>query len=257
MSDTKQVAETVSGGSQTLARGLRIVGFLVSESEPQRPAQIARSLGIERSAVYRLLRELESSAYVTREPDSGRYTIGSGLVALSARVMRRVDLRRSARPLMEQISRATSETITLHVRHGRNRICVEVLPGRHTVSRVVEIGQTLPLHAGPSGKAILAFIEPAEMASIVEEACPDPAGQVTLFETLEGIRQRGYIASVGDRSPGVGGLSAPLFNAEGIVGALTISGPASRWNEAAMESAVPLLTQVSAELSAALGHRVD
>jgi DNA-binding IclR family transcriptional regulator len=257
MSDSKQMTETVSVGAQTLARGLRIVSFLVSESEPQRPAQIARSLDLERSAVYRLLRELESSAFVTREPDSGRYTIGSGLVALSARVMRRVDLRRSARPLMEQIGQSTSETVTLHVRHGRNRICVEVVPGRHTVSRVVEIGQNLPIHAGPSGKAMLAFVEPAEMASIVEEACPEPAGQAALFATLEEIRQRGYIASVGDRSPGVGGLSVPLFNADGIVGSLTISGPSGRWNEGAMEAAAPMLTQVSAELSAALGHRAD
>jgi DNA-binding IclR family transcriptional regulator len=256
MSDSKHVTETVSG-AQTLARGLRIVSFLVSESEPQRPAQIARSLELERSAVYRLLRELESGAFVTREAESGRYTIGSGLVALSARVMRRVDLRRAARPLMEQLSRATSETISLHVRHGRNRICVEVVPGRHTVSRVVEIGQTVPIHAGPSGKAILAFLEPAELASVMEEACPDHAGQVALFTTLEGIRQRGYVASVGDRSPGVGGLSAPLFNADGIVGSLTISGPSSRWNQGVMESAVPVLTQVSAELCAALGHRAD
>jgi DNA-binding IclR family transcriptional regulator len=257
MTDSKQLAETVSSGAQTLARGLRIVSFLVSQTEPQRPAQIARSLELERSAVYRLLRELESSGFVTREPDSGRYTIGSGLVALSARVMRRVDLRRSARPLMEQISQATSETITLHVRHGRNRICVEVVPGRHTVSRVIEIGQTLPIHAGPSGKAILAFVEPAEMASIVEEACSSAADQAALFATLESIRQRGYIASVGDRSPGVGGLSAPLFNADGIVGSLTISGPSSRWNADAMESAAPLLTRVSSELSASLGHRAD
>jgi IclR family acetate operon transcriptional repressor len=158
---------------------------------------------------------------------------------------------------MEQIGQSTSETVTLHVRHGRNRICVEVVPGRHTVSRVVEIGQNLPIHAGPSGKAMLAFVEPAEMASIVEEACPEPAGQTALFATLEEIRQRGYIASVGDRSPGVGGLSVPLFNADGIVGSLTISGPSGRWNEGAMEAAAPMLTQVSAELSAALGHRAD
>src|SRR6201996_695429 len=257
MTDSKQTTETVGSGAQTLARGLRIVSFLVSQAEPQRPAQIARSLDLERSAMYRLLREWESNSFVIREPDSGRYTIGSGLVALSARVMRRVDLRRAARPLMEQLSQATGETITLHVRHGRNRICVEVVPGGHTVSRVVEIGQTLPIHAGPSGKAILAFIEPAEMASIVEEACSFPTDQAALFATLEDIRQLGYIASVGDRSPGVGGLSAPLFNADGIVGSLTISGPSSRWNMDAMGTVAPLLTRVSSELSAALGHTAD
>jgi DNA-binding IclR family transcriptional regulator len=65
------------------------------------------------------------------------------------------------------------------------------------------------------------------------------------------------VASVGDRTPGVGGLSAPLFNADGIVGSLTISGPSSRWNEDAMELAVPLLMQVTGELSTSLGHRSE
>jgi DNA-binding IclR family transcriptional regulator len=57
--------------------------------------------------------------------------------------------------------------------------------------------------------------------------------------------------------PGVGGPFGPLFNAGGIVGSLSVSGPSSRWNDSAMESAAPLLTRVSTELSAALGHRVD
>lgn len=205
MTNSARSGASTSAGAQTLARGLRIVGLLVEESEPQRPTQIARALGLERSAVYRLLRELENNSFVSREPDSGRYTIGSGLVALSARVIRRVDLRRTARPLMEQLGLATRETISLHVRHGRSRICVETVPGRHMVSRVVEIGETLPLHAGPSGKAILAFVEPAEMASIVQEATEDQAARAAMFELLEGIRDRGYIASVGDRSRGSGG----------------------------------------------------
>jgi DNA-binding IclR family transcriptional regulator len=254
MTDSASTDHPGVGGAQTLGRGLRIIGFLVAESEPQRPTQIAHALGIERSATYRLLRELESSSYVAREPESGRYTVGIGLVALSARVMRRVDLRRTARPLMEKLSLATGETISMHVRNGVSRVCVETVPGRHTVSRVVEIGETLPLHAGPSGKAILAFVEPAEMASIVQEAMTDQASQSELFKILEEIREHGYVASVGDRSPGVGGLSAPLFNLEGIVGSLTISGPASRWTMEAMEAAAELVVETTTALSLALGH---
>jgi DNA-binding IclR family transcriptional regulator len=256
MTDSDQEVRKPNGGAQTLARGLKVLGALVNATAPQRPADIARSLELERSAVYRLLRELESNSFVARDVDSGRYVIGSALVALSAQVMRRVDLRRSARPLMERLGNVTEETISLHARHGRNRICVETVPGRHTLSRVVPIGETLPLYAGPSGKAILAFVEPAETASIIAEATPDEAGRARLFDVLERIRHDGYIASVGDRTPGVGGLSAPLFSADGIVGALTISGPASRWNLEAQSSYAQILIDACVELSEALGHRV-
>jgi DNA-binding IclR family transcriptional regulator len=257
MPDSAHVAQKPNVGAQTLARGLKVLTLLVNETSPQRPAEIAQALELERNAVYRLLRELESNSFVAREAESGRYTIGSGLVGLSARVMRRVDLRQSAKPFMEQMGQTSGETISIHVRHGRRRICVDTVPGRHTVSRVVEIGENLPLHAGPSGKAILAFIEPAEMASIVEEATPDQGEQVKLYDLLEGIRGNGYLATVGDRSPGVGGLSAPFFNADGIVGALTISGPASRWTHEAQVEFAPELVTASIELSLALGHRPD
>jgi DNA-binding IclR family transcriptional regulator len=242
-------------GAQTLARGLDVLSLIVDAPGPQRPAEIARALGLERSAVYRLLRELESSSFVTREADTGRYAIGSGLVALSARVVRRIDLRGMARPIMEELGQATGETISLHVRQGHSRICVETVAGRHTVSRVVEIGETLPLEVGPSGKTILAFIEPAEMAAIVE--AQDYEDRASMYEVLEQIRKDGYFAIIGDRLPGVGGLSAPFFNADGIVGALTISGPSSRWNHEAQIAAAPQIVAASVELSKALGHRPD
>ena len=158
---------------------------------------------------------------------------------------------------MEQLGQATGETISLHVRQGRSRICVETVAGRHTVSRVVEIGETLPLEVGPSGKVILAFIEPAEMASVVEAAAQDDEERATTYAVLEQIRSDGYFAIVGDRSPAVGGLSAPFFNADGIVGALTISGPSSRWNHEAQIAAAPQIVAASVDLSKALGHRPD
>src|SRR6202000_2767413 len=119
----------------------RVVGFLVAASEPQRASQIARALDLERSAVYRLLRELESHTHVARDSDSGRYSIGSGLIALSARVMRRVDLRQTARPLMERLSQATNETVSLHLRQGSNRVAVDAIRARQAVSHSVEIGE--------------------------------------------------------------------------------------------------------------------
>ena len=250
-------AQVAPAGAQTLARGLRVVGFLVTAPEPQRPSQIARALDLERSAVYRLLRELESHTYVARDIESGRYTIGSGLIVLSARVMRRVDLRRTAWPLMERLSQATNETISLHLRQGPNRVAIDVIPARQAVAHSVEIGEQVPLYEGPSGKAILAFLEPNEAAAIVEGAAATRQQRTDLLAVLEGIRRRGYVSLVGDRSPVVSGISAPVFGFDGIRGSLTITGPSDRWDKEAMESQAPLLVRTASELSAAMGYRVS
>jgi DNA-binding IclR family transcriptional regulator len=246
-----------SNGAQTLARGLRVVEFVTAADEPQRPSEIARGLGLDRNAVYRLLQELEANAYVTKASDRGGYVVGSGLIALAAMVMRRVDLRRLAQPYMEKIGEVTGETVGLYVRHNHNRVCVETVPGRHTVRQVVQIGETLPLHTGPSGKAILAFIDPEEAESILAEAERQGLDAEQIRSDLKGIRTVGYIASVGDRTPGVrvGGLAVPIFTAQGIGAALTVSGPASRWTQEAMESSAETVKEMCSLISESLGYR--
>lgn len=241
-------------GAQTLARGIDVLQYVASASRPQRPAEIARALELDRNAVYRLLLELEANSYVSRLPGNSGYVAGNALIALAAAVMRKVDLRSSARPVMEQITEQTGETVSLHVRSGRERVCVETTPGRHVDRRVIPIGERLPLYAGPSGKAILAFMEPQEVDTIIAEAAAAGSDAQELRTTLAGIQDRGFVASVGDRSPGVGGLSAPVFQADGIVAALTVSGPSSRWDQQVMEKWAPMVTEACQALSRAIGY---
>jgi len=253
MAASKQDTHIVSSGAQTLARGLSVVEFLAAAVEPQRPSDIARALGLDRNAVYRMLLELQSQAYVVKVSERGGYVVGNGLIALAATVMRKVDLRRSALAYMEKVAESTGETVGLHVRNNRTRICIEVVPGRHAVRRVVHVGETLPLWAGPSGKVILAFMEPMEVDLILAEAKEAGQDVERIRRQLDEIRLNGYIASVGDRSPGVGGLSVPVFKADGIGASLTVSGPASRWTQESMENAAGLVKVMCGSLSESLG----
>ena len=253
MAASKQDTHIVSSGAQTLARGLSVVEFLAAAAEPQRPSDIARALGLDRNAVYRMLLELQSQAYVVKVSERGGYVVGNGLIALAATVMRKVDLRRSALAYMEKVAESTGETVGLHVRNNRTRICIEVVPGRHAVRRVVNVGETLPLWAGPSGKVILAFMEPMEVDLILVEAKEAGQDVEKIRRQLDEIRLNGYIASVGDRSPGVGGLSVPVFKADGIGASLTVSGPASRWTQESMENAAGLVKGMCDSLSESLG----
>jgi DNA-binding IclR family transcriptional regulator len=243
------------GGTQTLARGLQILEHLVQDPQPQRPSQIARATGLERNAVYRLLRELESRSYVTREQDSTRYVLGSGLVALAAVVLQRVDIGRLARPVMAALQAETGETVSLHIRSGHRRVAVDALASRQPISHKVEIGETVPLDQGASGKVILAFVDAADFEAVLKDsAAGRPGGQDQLRELIRRVRAQGYVSTVGDRNPGVSALSAPVFSTDGVLGALTVTGPSSRWTQDKMQKEVPLLLAHGADLSAALGY---
>ncbi|MEU6701902.1 IclR family transcriptional regulator [Pseudonocardia sp. NPDC046786] len=241
-------------GAQTLARGIEVLEYVAAASRPQRPSEIARALDFDRNAVYRLLQELEAKSYVSRPADSPGYVTGNALVALAATVMRKVDLRSSARPIMESIADQTGETICLFVRSGRDRVCVETVPGRHIDRRVVQIGERLPLYLGPSGKVILSYMEPQDVDSVITQAAEAGLSPEELRATVAQVKANGFLVSVGGWSPGIGGLSAPVFQADGSVAALTISGPAARCDQTTMEQWAETVREACRGLSVSLGY---
>lgn len=245
---------TAGKGAQTLARGMEVLEHVAAAGSPQRPSEIARVLSLDRNVVYRLLLELETKSYVSRSAGSPGYVAGNGLVALAATVMRKVDLRTSARPVMEWITEQTGETVSLFVRGERDRVCVETVLGRHVDRRVVQIGERLPLYLGPSGKVILSYMEPQEVDQVIAQAAEAGLTREDLRATVAQVKTEGSLVSVGGRSPGIGGLSVPVFQADGAVAALTVSGPAARCDSATVERWVPMVREACRRLSVSLGH---
>jgi len=243
-----------SSGAQTATRALELLELFSGSSHPLSLAEIVQATDLNRSAAYRLIRALEGRRMIAREPNGRRYEVGAGLIAMSAMVLDRVNIRRVGRPFVDKIASATWETVTVHVRNGRQRVCVDVAEGRHQIRRVVPLGETLPLYAGPTGKAILAFISPAELDELLAWAADEQQDVRSLRSTLRRIRQAGYLAAVGDRQEGVAGLSVPLFDSTGVIGALTVSGPSARWNMTAMQGAVELVRAECETWSRAMGH---
>ena len=66
------------------------------------------------------------------------------------------------------------------------------------------------------------------------------------------MRIQRFRAAVGDRVPEVGAIAAPLFDGATPYGAVSISGPAERWDLRRMRAAAPLLTAVTDEMSTLL-----
>ncbi len=70
---------------------------------------------------------------------------------------------------------------------------------------------------------------------------------------LAAVRKRGWAASVAEREPGVASVSAPVLADGQLLGALCVSGPASRIGQAPGKRLAPLVVQAAADL-ARLAH---
>ncbi len=215
---------------------------------------LGKASGLNKATTYRLVQSLVKYSMLAREPGGRRYVVGPGLIGLSARVIQRINIRESAHPILERIAIETSETVSLHIRHLRHRVCIDTIESNLPVRRVVPLGETLPLYAGTTSKVMLAFLSEDEITDILSWAASEGQDTKPIASKLSEVREVGYLGAVGDRTAAVGGLSAPLFSASGITGAITVSGPGDRFGLPEMEEVAPFLREACAELSGALGY---
>jgi DNA-binding IclR family transcriptional regulator len=87
--------------------------------------------------------------------------------------------------------------VQLYIRDGDARVCVESIESPHELRTIVPVGARLPLTAGSAGHVLT---EPGD----------------------------GWVASVGEREPGVASVSAPVRAGGRVVAAVSVSGPIER-----------------------------
>lgn len=238
--------------SRTAARTLDLLERIARAETPAGLIELAGDSGIDKSTAARLLAFLAERDFVVRDPATRRYAPGPSLLALGAAALQRSDLRTAARPYLERLRAATGETVTLHVRVADAFVCIDGLEATSPVRRAVPLGESIPLHVGSTGKAILAFLPPAEIERRLGAAAAAGADVPTLRSELAAVRVQRFRAAVADRVPGVGAIAAPLFDAAIPYGAVSISGPADRWDLRRMRAAAPLLTAATDEMSSLL-----
>jgi DNA-binding IclR family transcriptional regulator len=238
------VKQDTNGGSQTVDRALAVLNALVDANGPVTLDRITALTGLHRSIVYRLLRSLESAGYVVRGGEVGGYGIGPTLLAMSVSVARRFDIGSFVRPAMDQIVEEFGETVSLHIHSADRRICVEVAEGTHAIRRMIPIGESHAVYIGETGRALLSSMPDTEVSSQLEQAAAAGHDPDQIRNGVEYTRLKGFFIGIGTRTADVGAISIPMTGLDGSLYALTVSGPAGRWGEAAMQAAVPRIMEL-------------
>jgi DNA-binding IclR family transcriptional regulator len=226
-------------------------------------SELAEAIGEPRSSVYRLLNSLMQIELVEPGAKRGSYCLGLKLLRLGTAVTARFDERTAALPVVERIHDETGETVFFCVRRGWEAVCIERLDGRRVQSLALQLGGSLPLHAGAASRALLAFEPPELWRQYVEQGplealTPEtPTTSEALFELLEQTRADGYAVSDNDVTIGIAALGAPVFDHRGeLIAALSMAGIRQSILEGeAGERMVELVTSGAREISAALGYR--
>lgn len=246
-------------GSLTVSKALDLLKLFLVEHEIA-VSDAARMLRMDKSTVSRLLAPLENYGYVVVNPKTRRYQLGISFLHLAGVMYRRLDPGLVALPVMRRLRDASGETVTLQIRMGNIRVCIQQVPSPHDIRRVVELGQPLPLTVGSSGKILLAFLPDDELHALLEglphvRYTKETPSRSKFREDLLKVRLLGYATSWHERVDGVSGIAAPVQNYLGeLVASLAISGPSWRWTLDRMLDFTPQLLVGASELSAMLGY---
>nr|WP_281372503.1 IclR family transcriptional regulator C-terminal domain-containing protein [Prauserella isguenensis] len=118
----------------------------------------------------------------------------------------------------------------------------------------VDIGTRFPLHAGSSGKAILAQLPDwrrddilaGDLGALTERTVTD---RETLADQLDAIAGDGVAVSLGERQSGAGSVAAALVTPDGEVhGAISVCGPEYRFTGEKIERYRELVRDATAEI---------
>ncbi|MCL4426442.1 MAG: IclR family transcriptional regulator [Firmicutes bacterium] len=220
---------------KTIRAVSRAVDVLYSFLGPEKelgPSAIAERVGLDRATVLRMLVTLEERGLLNRNEGNQKYRLGPRVVELAGKFLETDDLAGLAYPEVRRLRDEYNETVSIYIRDGTERICIQRLESNHSLKRNVRLGQRLPLYAGASAKVFLAFMPDEERTALVN-SLPVPTGfrGEQLLVALPDIRQAGFAISLGEREEGIGAVAAPIFNRRGkVVAALSLSGPAARLN---------------------------
>ncbi len=249
--------------AQTLNRAVKILECFTQEQPELGVREVARRIELSTSATGRLMLAMKNLGILSQNPSTRVYSIGPRVLTWAGTYLSTSDIRNIAYPFLEELHRKTSETISLYILDGNERVCIERLESTQNVRFVApRVGRHLPLHAGSAGKVLLAYLPEERREEILgsgsllrltEKTIVDPQ---TLREELVKVRRQGYSVSNGEWILDASGIAAPIFDRNGaVVAALTISGPTQRFTDEIIAGYAGALLRVAGQISAGLGYQ--
>lgn len=244
----------------------RVTALLKVLAENEREAslgEIAARMNLPPSSTHRLLHLLLEQGFVERGEGSRTYRAGIEFVRVGGLLASRADLANLAQGYMQAVVDACDETCVLSVYVPRTRVAmvVRAIHGSHPLRYEAALYEPSSLAWGATGQGILAFLPEDVVEEVIRAEGPSPADTrkavkpAQLRRDLARIREQGYAHTRSQKIKGAVGFSAPVFNSSGVVAALCITLPDSRYEES-MQPRLALALMRQAELfSASLGWR--
>lgn len=218
-----------------LQRGLAILEYLAQSVREATLTELAETLEISNSSVYRITGALVELGYLARDPQTKRFSITNKLLLLGQPQGGDHSLTDCALEGMRAIRNETGETTQLCCLVELESVVLDQLLATHPFKYAADLGARCPCYSCAPGKAMLAFLPEQERNDRVARIKFKKFTETTLDSKealqaeLDGIRADGFAVDRGEGLAGIHCVAAPVLDRHDYpVAAITIAGPAAR-----------------------------
>lgn len=250
---------------EAVGKLVSIVNCFVDESSSWGVRELAAHLAMSKSTVHRMLSSLTLVDWLQYDERVKRYTVGFELYRMAMVLSQNTPLVHVARPYLDKISKATGESVILCYYRATDRkvVFLDLVESIHPLRYEVKLGVPRLLHAGATGRSIMAFLSPEIQREMIETGLEQITDrtlvQPELLEAkLAETRSLRYAVSSGERIPGAISVAAPFWDATGLIGSIALTVPEQRvTSDEVIHQWGELLLKETNELSALLGFHND
>lgn len=253
-------AGAVSGGVQSLTRGLTLLEKLAETEGGITLTEISHRVSLPPSTAHRLLNTLADMGFVYQAKDSGLWYVGLKTYRVGCAFVSNRDFVGESHAYLRKLMEASGETANLSILDGTYACFIAQVQCHEVMRMLVRLGSRIPAHASGSGKAMLSALPEDELAIVLREShlvqlttktITDPD---KLRQQFAAIRARGYSYDDEENAMGLRCVAAPIYDefAEPL-GAISLAGPIARLTDERILKLGPLVAHTAREITEKLG----
>ncbi|MHC8945141.1 IclR family transcriptional regulator [Advenella incenata] len=227
--DANQSSEN---GVAAVDRAIAILQAMSTQATPMALADLARSTGLYKSTLLRLIASLEKASLVARRAD-GSYVLGPYAYQLGRAYEATHHLVEVLRPILAELVVQDTESASFHVYDSSStRLCLLRIDSHHSTLDRIDVGDLLPLDRGAAGKLITRFRS---------------TGLAPKLSNVTAV-------SLGERDSNCAAVAVAVFGpGNQIVGAISLSGPKERFTNKAISKMTKQALVAAAQATQLLG----
>ncbi|KKM12405.1 hypothetical protein SY88_04515 [Clostridiales bacterium PH28_bin88] len=248
---------------QSLQRALDILESMIEENEIG-VTELGKKLGLPKGSVHRLLVTLEDRGYVQQNIETGKYRYGFKLLEIGGIAFSKLELRKAAAPILQDLVAKTNETVHLVVLDKDEVVYIDKLEGTETLRSHSRIGKRAPMHCTGVGKALMAYLSKEDLDLVIQKrgliryTDNTITDALALQDELEKIREVNYSLDNEEHEIGIWCVAVPLWDYSGkVIAAMSTTVPCLRLTEERKARLIELTLQAGRELSKRLGYRLS